>query len=58
MVISSADSIMQNGGALAPSGSLMLAVAAKKYRVPVLVLGRAFNLTEKTMIGQDQLLDN
>lgn len=37
--------IMKNGGILAEAGSLMLATAAKAYRVDFIVLGSSIKLT-------------
>jgi len=55
-VIISAESILKNGAIISESGSLMVALAAKKYHKEVIVIGRAFCLTEKLLIDQHVLL--
>lgn len=57
-VVISADSIFEDGGILSQSGALMVAIAAKKYGVPVLAVGRGFSLTEKVVSGMATLLEN
>jgi fructose-1-phosphate kinase PfkB-like protein len=44
-VIISAESILKNGAVIANSGSLMVALAAKKYNIPVIIVARGFSLT-------------
>ncbi len=55
-IIISAESILKNGAVISEPGSLMVALAAKKYNVPILAVGRGFCLTEKVMIDQYSLL--
>ena len=56
-VVLSGDAILLNGGILCGSGSLMVAAAAKKHKVPIMALGRGFSLTETTIIKQRMLLE-
>jgi hypothetical protein len=55
-VIVSADSVLRNGSVICESGSLMLALAARKYQIPVVALSRGFGLTQKSIIDQYILL--
>lgn len=55
-VIISAESILRNGAIISESGSLMVALAAKKYQKEVIVIGRSFCLTDKPLIDQHVLL--
>lgn len=44
-VIISAESVLKNGAIIAESGALMIALAARKYNVPVIAICRGFSLT-------------
>lgn len=55
-VIISAEVILKNGAVLSETGSFLVALAATKYNVPLVALGRGFCLTEKVMIDQYSLL--
>jgi translation initiation factor 2B subunit (eIF-2B alpha/beta/delta family) len=55
-VVISAESILRNGAIISESGSLMVALAAKKYNIEVIVVARGFCLTEKSLIDQHTLL--
>jgi translation initiation factor 2B subunit (eIF-2B alpha/beta/delta family) len=55
-VIISAESILRNGAIISESGSLMVALVAKKYNIEVIVLARGFCLTHKSLIDQHTLL--
>ena len=55
-VIISAESIFKNGAIVAESSSLMIALAAQKYNIPVVIVCRGFSLTEKVVIDQHSLL--
>lgn len=47
---------MKNGSVISQPGSLMLAIAAKKYNIPVIAISRGFGYTQKVMIDQHLLL--
>lgn len=55
-VVISAESVLKNGSIIAEPGSLMVALAARKYNIPIVVLSRGFCLTEKVLIDQYSLL--
>lgn len=55
-MIISGISTLKNGSVIAEPGSLMVSLAAKKYKVPLIVVSRGFGLTEKVLIDQHMLL--
>lgn len=48
----SAELISKDGGILASSGALMMAINAKAYGVPVIVLSTSYCLSNRIILGQ------
>ncbi|KAJ1386375.1 hypothetical protein B484DRAFT_425949 [Ochromonadaceae sp. CCMP2298] len=56
-VILSPQAVMADGGAISPSGQLMVCIAAREFSVPVVCVAGAFTLTPLFAHNQSQVLN-